>query len=52
MFRNSDFPKQQKHLVGLIKTDQFMLCREISTVWWDIYTKHINTLWGQNVKLF
>jgi hypothetical protein len=52
MFKDSDFPEQQIHLVGLIKTNQFMLCREIITVCSDIHTKHINTLCGQNVELF
>jgi len=52
MFKDSDFPKQHIHLVGFIKTYQFMLCREIITECSDIHTKHINTLWGQNVELF
>jgi len=52
MFRNSFFVKQQIHLGGLIKTNQFLLCREIITVYSDIHTKHINTLCGQNVELF
>ena len=52
MFKDSDFPEQQIHLVRLIKTNQFMLCREIITVCSDIHTKHINTLCGQNVELF
>jgi len=32
MFKDSVSPIQQIHLVGLIKTDQFMLYREIITV--------------------
>ena len=52
MFKDSVSPIQQIHLVGLIKTDQFMLYREIITVCSDIHTKHINTLCGQNVELF
>ena len=28
-----------------------MLCREIISVCSQIYTKHINTLYGQNVEL-
>jgi len=52
MFKDSVSPVQQIHLVGLIKTDQFMLYREIITVCSDIQTKHINTLCGQNVELF
>jgi len=27
-----------------------MLCSEIIAVCSDIHTKHINTLWGQNVQ--
>jgi len=52
MFKDSVSPIQQIHLVELIKTDQFMLYREIITVCSDIHTKHINTLYGQNVELF
>jgi len=52
MFKDSVSPIQQIQLVGLIKTDQFMLYREIITVGSDIHTKHINTLCGQNVELF
>jgi len=52
MFKDSLSPIQQIHLVGLIKTDQFMLYREIITVCSDIQTKHINTLCGENVELF
>jgi hypothetical protein len=49
MFKDSDFSKQ---LVGLIETNQFMLCREVITVCSDIHKKHINTLCWQNVELF
>jgi len=52
MFKDSDFSKQQIHLVGLTETNLFMLCREAITVCSDINTKHINTLCGQNVELF
>jgi len=38
MFKDSDFPEQQIHLVELIKTNQFILCREIITVCSDIHT--------------
>jgi len=36
--------------VSVIKTSQLMLYREIIAVCSDIHTKHINTLWGQNVE--
>jgi len=52
MFRNSVFPKQHIHLVVVIKTNQFMLCREVITECSDIHTTHINTLWWQNVEFF
>jgi hypothetical protein len=29
-----------------------MLYKEIIALCSEIYTKHINTLWGQNVELF
>jgi len=38
MFKDSGFPEQQIHVVVLIKTNQFMLCREIITVCSDIHT--------------
>jgi len=38
MFKDSDFPEQQIHLVELIKINQFILCREIITVCSDIHT--------------
>jgi len=52
MFGNSVFPQQQMHIIRLIKTNLFKLCREIITLFSEIHTKHINTLWGQNVELF
>jgi len=33
-----------------MKTSQLMLYREINAVCSEIYTKHINTLRGQNVE--
>jgi hypothetical protein len=33
------------------KTSQLMMCREIMAVCSEIHTKHINTVWGQNVEL-
>jgi len=38
-------------LVSIIKTSQLMLYREIIAVCSEIHTKHINTLYGQNVEL-
>jgi len=35
----------------VIKTIQLMLYREIITVFFQIHTKHINALCGQNVEL-
>ena len=29
-----------------------MLCREIITVCSEVHTKHLNTLYGQNVEFF
>jgi len=37
--------------MSVIKTSQLMLCREIMAVCSQIYTKHINTVCGQNVEL-
>jgi hypothetical protein len=37
--------------VWLIKTNYFMLCREIITVCTDIHTIHIYALCGDNIKL-
>jgi len=36
--------------MSVIKTSQLMLYREIIAVCSEIHTKHINTLWGQNVE--
>ena len=36
---------------SVIKTSQLMLYREIIAVCSEIHTKHINTLFGQNVEL-
>ena len=40
---------QYTHSVFVIQTDQLMLYREKIAVCCQIHTKHINTLWGQNV---
>ena len=37
--------------MSLIKSSQLMLYREIIAVCSEIHTKHMNTVWGQNVKL-
>ena len=37
--------------MSVIKTSQLMLYREIMAVCSQIYTKHINTVCGQNVEL-
>jgi hypothetical protein len=37
--------------VGIIKTSQLMLYRELIALCSEIHTKHINTLCGQNVDL-
>jgi len=42
---------RSKHYISVIKTSQFMLCREIIAVCSEIHTKHVNTLCGQNVEL-
>jgi tryptophanase len=36
---------------SVIKTSQLMLYREIIAVYFQINTKHVNTLCGQNVEL-
>jgi hypothetical protein len=41
---------QQTCCVSVIKTSQLMLYREIIAVCSEIHTKHINTLYGQNVE--
>jgi len=35
----------------ILKTSQLMLYREIIAVCFEIHTKHINTVCGQNVEL-
>jgi len=40
-----------KHSVSVIKTSQLMLYSEIIAVCYEIHTKHINTVCGQNVEL-
>jgi hypothetical protein len=52
MIKDSVFPKKQIHQVGLIKTNQFMLYREIATVCSDIHTKNTNALCGQNEEFY
>jgi len=42
---------QKTHSVSVIKTSHLMLHREIIAVCSEIYTKHTNTLCGQNVEL-
>ena len=42
---------RSKHSISVIKTSQLMLYREIIAVCSQIHTKHINTLYGQNVEL-
>ena len=39
-----------KGYISVIKTSQWMLCREIIAVCLEIHTKHINTLCKQNVE--
>jgi len=49
---NTQSVSRSKHtLVSVIKTSQLMLYREIMAVCSEIHTKHINTLYGQNVEL-
>ena len=38
--------------VSVIQTSQSMVYREIIAVCSQIHTKHITTLWGQNVELY
>ena len=33
------------------KPNQLMLYREVGAVGSEIHTKHVNTLWGENVEL-
>jgi len=42
---------RSKHSVCVTKTSQLMLYRVIVAVCSQIHTKHINTLYGQNVHL-
>ena len=37
--------------MSVIQTSQLMLYREIMAVCYEIHTKHINTLCGQNAEL-
>jgi len=48
---NIESVPRSKHCVSAIKTSQLMLYREIIAVCFEIQTKHINTLCGQNVEL-
>ena len=41
---------RSKHYISVIQTSQLMLYRGIMAVCSEIHTKHINTLWGQNVE--
>jgi hypothetical protein len=41
---------RSKHSVSVIKTSQLTLYRGIIAVCSQIHTKHINTVWGQNVE--
>jgi len=36
--------------MSVIKTRELMLYKEITSVCFQIHTKHINTLWGQNTQ--
>ena len=42
---------RSKHSVSVIQTHQLRLYREIIAVCFQIHTKHINTVFGQNVEL-
>jgi hypothetical protein len=42
---------RSKH-ISVIKTSQLMLYKEITAVFAEIHTKHINTMCGHNVELF
>ena len=50
LYLNIQSLPRSKHTVSVIKTTQFMLYREIIAVSYQIHTKHINTLCGQNVE--
>ena len=49
--KDSVIPEQQINHVLLIKTNHFILCREIITVCTDVDTKHIPALCGENINL-
>ena len=44
------FVPGSKHSVSVIKTNQLILYSEIIVVCFEIHTKNINTLCGQNVE--
>jgi len=48
--KNASCGKLKKTPVSVIQTSQLTLYREIIAVCSEIYTKHINTLCGQNVE--
>jgi hypothetical protein len=41
-----------ENILQLIMSSQLMLAREIITIYCGNYTKHINTLCGQDVEFF
>jgi hypothetical protein len=49
VLRNQLVPRS-KHSVSVIQTTQSVLYWEIIAVCSEIHTKHISTLWGQNVE--
>ena len=49
VYLNIQCVPRSKHSISVIKTSHLMLYREIIAVCSEIYTKHINTLCGQNV---
>jgi hypothetical protein len=50
IFKYTSVPRS-KHSFWIIKTSHLMLCREIIAVCFEVHTKHINALCGQNVEL-
>ena len=48
----TQFVPRRKHSASVIKTDKLLLYRDEIAVCPQIYTKHINTLCGQNVELY
>jgi len=42
---------RSKHSVSVIQTNQLMLYREIMAVCSEIHTKHINSVYWQNIEL-